>query len=145
MPTNQIASVDYKNRTHSSPHESTQIKRVDDDCGMLRPFVQRRAFRQASQLTRAQVRSKQSSASVAKPGPSSEPGPSIVKKVVPLALITVGALGLAYVSARKRPVQNDAASHDLSGAQANGTKSSKAPGLALDDEHLLSIAWGSNK
>lgn len=145
MPTNQIASVDYKTRTHSSPHvESTQIKRVDD-CEMLRPSVQRRAFRQASQLTRAQARSKQSSASVAKPGPSSEPGPSIAKKVVPLALITVGALGLAYGSARKRPVQNDAASHDLSGAQAKVTKSSKAPGLALDDEHLLSIAWGSNK
>ena len=86
-----------------------------------------------------------SNSTASQKGRSETSGPSTVKKAVPLALITVGAAGLAYVSARKKPVKNDSAVQNESAEEGRRIKNVPAPRLVLDDEHLTSIVWGSNK
>ena len=76
---------------------------------------------------------------------SESSGPSTLKKVAPLALITVGAVGLAYVSAKNKPVRNDAAAQNESVTAGGRVKSVPAPSSVLDGEHLTSIVWGSNR
>ena len=104
--------------------------------------ISRRRLTSHALRSRAHVHS---NSTASQKGRAETSGPSTLKKAVPLALITVGAAGLAYVSARNKPVRNDAAVQNESAIEGGRVKSVPAPGSVLDGEHLTSIVWGSNR
>ena len=104
--------------------------------------ISRRRLTSHALRSRAHIHS---NSTASRKGRSETSGPSTLKKAVPLALITVGAAGLAYVSARNKPIRNDAAAQNESVIGGGGAKSVPPPSSVLDGEHLTSIVLGSNR